>query len=91
MALKKTIVLTDTIENANGDEIAEMQTYLTGMVAHLSLGRWDYQSRLVILMMAGLFCLSKMIRLSRNVNRNLWQQPSGSKKHCVKRMVSIRH
>lgn len=30
MALKKTIVLTDTIENANGDEIAEMQTYLTG-------------------------------------------------------------
>ena len=30
MTLKKTIILTDTIENANGDEIAEMQTYLTG-------------------------------------------------------------
>lgn len=30
MAIKKTVILTDTIENTKGQKIAEMQTYLTG-------------------------------------------------------------
>jgi hypothetical protein len=30
MAIKKTVILTDTIENSKGQRIAEMQTHLTG-------------------------------------------------------------
>lgn len=91
MALKKTIVLTDTIENANGDEIAEMQTYLTGdgstpVIRTMGLSEpigYSDDGRAIL--------PEQDDKVIEKRQRNLWQPPSGNKKHCVKRMVSIRH